>query len=165
MRNFAYGSNMCKGRLAERVADAEFVGLAHLTAFDLRFHKRSVDGSGKCDAYFTGDPDDIIWGAIVDIPDSRRGELDAAEGLGRGYEERHVTVIDRKQQPHNVMMYVATISHIDPALAPYCWYLSLVLEGAQSQGLPDTYLARISATPCKSDTGQSPGRPTQKVDC
>lgn len=47
--NFAYGSNMLTARLRERVSSARPVGTACLPGFSLRWHKVSVDRSGKCD--------------------------------------------------------------------------------------------------------------------
>ena len=48
---FAYGSNVCSGRLRERVPSAVPVRVARLLNHSLRFHKRSGDHSGKCDAW------------------------------------------------------------------------------------------------------------------
>jgi gamma-glutamylcyclotransferase len=53
MRYFAYGSNMCSGRLRARVT-CDFVTTAKLAGYQLRFHKLSRDGSSKCDAFRTG---------------------------------------------------------------------------------------------------------------
>jgi gamma-glutamylcyclotransferase len=49
-------SNMCTGRLQQRVPSARPIAVAKLLNNSLRFHKRSdKDGSGKADAYFTGE--------------------------------------------------------------------------------------------------------------
>jgi hypothetical protein len=131
----------------------------------VRFHKRSVDGSGKCDAFFTGNPKDEVWGVIVEIPDNEKRHLDAAEGLSEGYEERLVTVLDEAGGPQTVMAYVAQASHIRSDLQPYCWYLNLVVEGARARGLPDDYISKIANIPCVEDQGVSPGRPAAAVKC
>ena len=63
MLYFAYGSNMCAGRLRGRVPSAVPVRVARLLNHSLRFHKRSdKDGSGKADACFTGEPEDCRLG-------------------------------------------------------------------------------------------------------
>jgi gamma-glutamylcyclotransferase len=57
MLYFAYGSNMCTGRLRapDRVPTAEFVRIARVPQHLLRFHKLSKkDCSAKADAYLTG---------------------------------------------------------------------------------------------------------------
>ena len=47
--NFAYGSNLLTYCLRERVPSARPVTVARLAGHSLRWHKVSMDGSGKCD--------------------------------------------------------------------------------------------------------------------
>ena len=56
MLYFAYGSNVCAGRLRRRVPSAVFAGIAKLPKHSFRFHKKSTDRSAKADAFETGDP-------------------------------------------------------------------------------------------------------------
>jgi hypothetical protein len=58
---------MCTERLRKRVPSANPIITAKLQNHSLRFHKRSDDRSGKCDACFTGEAADIVWGVIFDI--------------------------------------------------------------------------------------------------
>ena len=67
---FAYGSNLHPIRLTKRVHEVEFVGIAELRSHALRFHKRSIDNSAKCDAFFTGAESDCVIGALYRIPPS-----------------------------------------------------------------------------------------------
>jgi gamma-glutamylcyclotransferase len=60
MRYFAYGSNMCVGRLRHRVPSTKFVCIK-LTEHIFRFHKRSIDGSAKANALLTGNRQDLIF--------------------------------------------------------------------------------------------------------
>ena len=93
MQYFAYGSNMCAGRLQGRVPSATFIRIAKLTGHSFRFHKRSTDGSAKADAFETGNPSDFIWGVIFDIAEAQKPKLNDAEGLGHGYEEKSAAVL------------------------------------------------------------------------
>ena len=145
MLYFAYGSNMYTGRLRERVASATPLLVAKLLNHSLRFHKRSTDRSGKCDAWFTGEPTDIVWGVVFEISPGERPRLDAYEGIGRGYVEKMATVIDAAGNRHPVFLYAAQDSHIDPELRPYSWYKRFVVEGARQHHLPENYIASISA--------------------
>src|SRR5882762_8602678 len=132
MLYFAYGSNMCTGRLRHRVPSANPVRIAKLLNHSLRFHKRSdKDGSGKTDAYFTGERENVVWGVIFEIDSAERVQLDRYEGLGHGNSEKRVTVIDVDGNLHPVFMYGAEETHIDPALRPYSWYKRFVVEGAR----------------------------------
>jgi hypothetical protein len=79
---FAYGSNMLSGRLRYRVPSCRFQTIAHLSEHRLRFHKRSNDGSPKCNAYFSGNPTDGVYGVVCELLLSEKAELDRAEGLG-----------------------------------------------------------------------------------
>lgn len=52
---FAYGSNMLFARIRERVFSVKRIGVAALRGYKLRWHKVSVDGSGKCNVVPSGD--------------------------------------------------------------------------------------------------------------
>ncbi len=128
---FAYGSNMCEGRMRSRVPSAHFVGVARLEAHSLRFHKKSEDGSGKADAYLTSDPRDYVLGVIYEIERRKKRDLDEAEGLGAGYTEKTVDVITPDGRTLKTQMYFAEKGSISPSLRPYSWYKRFVLEGAR----------------------------------
>ena len=137
-------------RLKERVPSAERIGMFTLFEHSLRFHKWSEnDGSAKCDALFTGNPDDYIIGALFEIPGHEKGALDQAEGLGFGYQEKRVTVTDAEGHSLEAFTYYAT--NTDPSLLPYSWYLDHVIYGAREIGVPADYLDAVSATKSRED--------------
>ncbi|AGA92188.1 AIG2-like family protein [Thioflavicoccus mobilis 8321] len=140
---FAYGSNMSLARLRVRAPSAEFVAIGRLIAHRLAFHKVGwKDGSAKCDAQFTGSPDDEVLGVVYEIARVDKPRLDKAEGLGRGYDQKQVDIATERERL-NVQIYFATA--IDPFLKPYHWYKQHVLIGARENGLPSDYVARIAA--------------------
>ncbi|MBB3140504.1 gamma-glutamylcyclotransferase family protein [Halomonas organivorans] len=145
---FSYGSNMSVARLQDRVPSARFVAVATLEAHSLRFHKVSKDGSGKCDAEETGNPEDQVIGVVYEISDVERPDLDRKEGLGSGYEAKEVEVTT-DQGKLTVIMYFAT--RVDSALKPYAWYKKHVLVGARENGLPFEYIAQIEEVEAISD--------------
>ena len=57
---FAYGSNMSTARLRGRVPSCKPLGVATLPGHALRFHKRSADKSGKCNAFASGNDNSVI---------------------------------------------------------------------------------------------------------
>jgi len=137
-------------RLKERVPGAERIGMFTLVEHSLRFHKWSrVDGSAKCDALFTGNPDDCVIGALFEIPACEKGPLDNAEGLGFGYEEKRVTLADAEGNSLEAFTYYATDT--DPSLLPYSWYLHHVIYGARETGVPTDYLDAVLATNSQED--------------
>lgn len=162
MYYFAYGSNMSVARLRERVPSADPLGCYILKEHDLRFHKSSKDGSGKCDAYFTSNSEDNIFGALFEIAPRQKRALDKAEGLGYGYEDKEVTVIAGDGSLVKAVTYVAII--IDETLKPYSWYLNHVLIGASETSLPAEYIQRkIKAIEAIEDNDKERDRKQREV--
>jgi gamma-glutamylcyclotransferase len=136
---------MSSPRLRERAPSAERIGIFTLVEYALRFHKVSKnDGSGKCDAFFTGNPDDRVVGALFEISDSEKVALDNAEGLGYGYLDKTIKVSDAQGNNFEAITYYAT--SIDPSLFPYSWYLCHVIYGAKETGVPNSYFDAIEST-------------------
>ncbi|AQQ07369.1 gamma-glutamylcyclotransferase [Roseibium algicola] len=138
---FAYGSNMSTARLRERMPSCKPLGLATLSGHALRFHKRSVDGSGKCNAFATGDEESVI-GVLFSFDPAERAALDKAEGVGNGYDHATVTVINEKGRRRKVLTYLASPDYIDDSLKPYGWYKDFVLVGGREHDLPLEYIAK-----------------------
>ena len=143
MKYFAYGSNMSLRRLQARVPDACLITSATLARHSLRFHKAGSDSSAKCDAFCTGDTKDNLWGAVFTMPEEQRPVLDAAEGLGFGYDAKQVNVVTVSGVLHNALTYYAT--NLNDSLQPYDWYLNHVLVGAREANLPAPYIELIEA--------------------
>ena len=61
---FAYGSNMSTARLRKRMPSCKPIGIATLPGHALRFHKRSTDKSGKCNAFASGNNNRVIGVAV-----------------------------------------------------------------------------------------------------
>lgn len=137
---FAYGSNMSTARLRKRMPSCEPLGVASLQGHALRFHKRSRDKSGKCNAFASGNNNEVI-GVLFSFDPAERAKLDEAEGVGSGYEHAIVTVINEKGRRRKVLTYLATPEYIDDSLKPYGWYKDFVLAGAREHGLPPEYIA------------------------
>jgi hypothetical protein len=141
---FAYGSNMSPQRLQARVPSAEPLAVTRLQGHQLRFHKHSrVDGSAKCDACDTGDPEHAVYGLLYRMAAVERPFLDRCEGLGRGYEIKTVNLPLGEDEMVEAFTYYATDIH--PALQPYDWYKEHVLRGARYAGLPESYVSAIAA--------------------
>ncbi len=147
--NFAYGSNMLSARLRERVPSARPAGTACLPGFSLRWHKVSVDGSGKCNVVEDATPGACVWGVVFASDFAQKDSLDKAEGLGNGYGSCEVSVLLRGGATLTAQAYVAT--RTDAAYLPYDWYKALVVAGAREHALPSDYVAMLEAQPCTVD--------------
>ena len=138
---FAYGSNMSTGRLRARVPSARPVFVTQLRGHTLKFHKRSeMDGSAKADAEHTGQDADVVWGVVFELEADQKPDLDAAEGLHHGYEEKQISLKDCAGQIYQAWVYFASGSHKSATLKPFSWYLRFVVEGAKRHGLPHEYV-------------------------
>jgi len=80
-------------------------------------------------------------GSVFKIDPAEKARLDRAEGLGFGYGEKEVTVVDESGLKITAHTYYAT--KIDGSLRPYSWYLNHVIVGAIESSIPEVYLGRI----------------------
>jgi len=143
MYYFAYGSNMSIKRLKERVLSANLITIASLHRHTLRFHKKGIDGSGKCNACETGNAKHSVIGVVFDIDISEKPALDRKEGLGHGYDEKPVELVTHSGELLQAYTYYARL--IDSTLKPYHWYKKHVLIGARENRLPENYIETIDS--------------------
>ena len=143
---------MSTPRIKHRTRSATAIATALLYEHSLRFHKKSVDGSAKCDIMHTRNPDDIVYGVVYEMLASEKQILDQIEGLGSGYDEKHVSVILPQGAELEVVTYFAT--DIDASLRPYHWYKEHVIRGAREHALPDEHIAAIESITSITDPDQ-----------
>jgi len=146
--NFSYGSNMLRQRITQRVPSARAVGTAVLRGHVLRWHKAGQDGSAKCDVVPTGSPDDKVHGVVYELLVSEKHLLDAAEGLGHGYDEKQID-LEADGGMQAAWTYYAT--SLDAALLPFSWYKALVVAGALEHGLPPAYVRQLQSVAATDD--------------
>lgn len=128
-------------RLLERTPSATFLSIATIQEHRLRFHKKSKDGSGKCDAVHTANQDDCVMGAVFAMSAADKEELDRKECHGFGYKEKTVTVTLENGDRVEASTYCAV--ETDAGLNPYSWYKEHVLRGARENNLPHEYISKI----------------------
>jgi gamma-glutamylcyclotransferase len=150
MKYFAYGSNMLSERLKARVSSANNPKHYALQKHHLRFHKKSIDCSGKCSIVATESDKDVVHGVLFDVADDQIDALDRAEGVGYGY-QRNELILMLDGTWTKMFVYVAEEKYIDESLVPYRWYYDLVLAGAEQHALPSDYVAGLQAIPFTQD--------------
>lgn len=141
-RYFAYGSNLLRARMRQRVPRAAAAGVACLDGFRLTWDKRGSDRSGK--ANLRRAAGGRVWGVIYALPDEDWPQLDACE---TGY-ERLVVPVRRGGAPLLAETYASTQL---TRVAPFSWYQRLVAEGAREQGLPEEWLRFLAACATQPD--------------
>ena len=146
---FGYGSNMPKAVIEGRVGPCERVGVAYITGYTLRFHKRStIDHTGKCDAYCTGKPTDRVWGSLDRLSDDQIATMDKIEGPGYRRVTVKATMGERVVEAH---IYMARPEAVNPDLSPLDSYKECVLSGARELNLPRAYIDVIETVPSMPD--------------
>jgi gamma-glutamylcyclotransferase (GGCT)/AIG2-like uncharacterized protein YtfP len=140
---FSYGSNMLTARIKDRIKSYSILGVGFIKEHSLKIHKRSKDLSGKADAYYTGNIEDLVWGVVGEITEQDKVILDKIEGLGKGYNQKTEKVNLVDGSVINSIIYCADEKFIDRDLKPYHWYKRFVLEGAKENKLPDDYINKI----------------------
>ena len=146
---FAYGSNLHPVRLRERVPSAALVGIARQSQYELRFHKKGADGSGKCNMCESLSA--YVYGAIYELDSDHKKYLDRAEGKGKGYIDKDIIVVHGKDE-YACFTYLAQPNYILANLAPYSWYKALVTIGASYLGFPAEYLSNIESVVTVEDS-------------
>jgi len=141
---FAYASNLHPMRLMGRVASATLIGTIKLTRYKLIFHKKSIDGSSKCNLLETGEPSDHVYGAIYELDPQDKNDLDQFEGKGAGYIDTPIQ-FQLEGVTYDCFTYIAQQSHIVNHLKPYHWYKDLVIIGAKFLQFPEAYVLSIES--------------------
>jgi len=162
MKYFAYGSNMFQQRLKKRVPSANFISIAVLSGYTIKFHKRSQDGSGKCNAFRTNNPEDLIYGVLFEFDSSDRSVLDEHEGLGRGYHEETVELSSNGEVVEAVT-FIADSNAIDESLSPYAWYKDFVVEGAKQNSINSEYITHLEGFIALTDPDKSREERSRKI--
>ena len=143
---FAYGSNMPKRRLENRIGHVHKLGIAELEGYKLICNKISIDGSSKFNIQKTENLSDKVFGVLYKIEDSQLDPLDAAEGAKSGGGYRQETVeINYNEECKRAITYICTESNkiCDPTkVHPHDWYVYHAVIGACEAGLPHDYIKK-----------------------
>ena len=149
MLYFAYGSNMPKALVEQRVGPCERIGVAYITGYTIRFHKRSyIDHTGKCDACYTGEATDRVWGAVYRFSEDQIVAMDELEGPGYRRAAVRAKLDERVVEAD---LYLAESEAVNPDLPPLDSYKACVLDGARELNLPNDYIKAIEAVPSMPD--------------
>lgn len=138
---FAYGSCMCPVDLKRTFGEpthAYVVGPATLDQYRLGFYRKSI--RRQCGALdVVPDPNSFVMGVLYQLPWRFSDRLDVREEIPRnGYRHEYITVECQGKIYENVRTYVV-VDKLPEELAPNDWYFNVVLRGAVTCGLPETY--------------------------
>jgi hypothetical protein len=148
MYYFAYGSNMCTARLAQRVPGVQPVGPAWLGCHRLYWHLRGGDGSGKCNIVATQNPADRVYGVVFEFDAAHIDGLHAAEGPAYNFLKLEV---GRADGAVTAATYRGRWDWLDDSLAPFTWYRDFVLIGARQHRLPRFWIEQLASVSAVAD--------------
>ena len=139
---------MHAGRLRSRTPSAQIIEAARLVDHELRFNKRSRDGSGKCNVVRRDDSE--VYGVVYRIARQQKSVLDRVEGFGYFRQARTVRGL-LTGRSYSAFLYVAKAVSLDDTLQPYDWYRDLVISGAELNGLPPEYVEFLRQVQARAD--------------
>lgn len=134
---FAYGSNLARRRMGERVPGARAHGRARLEGWHLVADKPGRDGSAKLN--LVRESGSHVWGAVWTLREEDLSALDRFEG---GYARVAVTVT-ADWGPLAATTYVSALRSAETGLER--GYKELLLEGAREHGLPLEWIAFLAS--------------------
>lgn len=149
---FAYGSNMCRERMINRVSSAIPLGTGVLQRHRLTFHKRGMDGSAKANAFYTGSACDATWGVLFRIDVTQKPMLDQFESVGVGYETVMKGIQTAGGKVVQAWTYIALSVAVEGGLKPFTWYKDFVIQGARQHDLPSEYIRILQSTDAVHDS-------------
>jgi len=133
---FAYGSNLDRKRLRERIGPPEPIrhGMHALWGWSFEFSKESNDGTAK--ANIVRHSRGMVWGCVYG--------LSSEQFLKLGNEEKGYTACDVTVWPGNekVRTFIDNECHGRALPVKKC-YMRRILLGANCQGLPGEYRNRL----------------------
>ena len=140
-------------KLKCRCSSVDIIGVYWTKEYNLKFHKKSIDGSGKGNMAPANGGTGELYGIVFTINKDDEQRLHDAEGYGYGYKKTKIEVISEKtKKPLRAWAYYAEAAYIDDNLKPYRWYKTQTLLGAKEHGLPPRYIEEkienVNDKPC-----------------
>jgi gamma-glutamylcyclotransferase len=131
---FAYGSNMSRLRLEQRVGGVVVLGCARLDGHCHRFSKLGRDGTGKGNIEPRADAS--VWGVVYELGDDQLARLTEFEF---GYGPAILTVALAAAPGRVVTASSFAALNVVDALEPSAEYIEHYLIGMAEHGIPAHY--------------------------
>lgn len=135
---FAYGSNMSRARLEQRVGGVELIGRAQLHSHRHRFSKLGTDGTGKGNVEPL--PGELVWGVVYELAPAQLELLDEFETGYRAI-ELALQLRDTGQAIVRALSYQAL--RVVEGLQPTEAYVRHYIAGMREHALPTAYCAAV----------------------
>jgi hypothetical protein len=147
---FAFAGNMDVTRFTKVVPSAKKIGTARLPGYNFIFNKTDDDLSSKANILHSDDPNDAVWGVLIELDDQERSNF-FNETRSYDFKLEHVTCLDHDDNIYMAEAFVAQPHAVNTHLLPYDWYHIKVLQLAKNACLPPEYISKIYMMPFKID--------------
>ena len=137
---FAYGSNMYRKRLSDRIGFIDKWDNGTVLKKQLSFNKLGQDGSGK--ANLIDQEDENAYGVIYQVNESDLIKLDRFEV---GYERKTLEVQSDNNGYLKAILYLA--NNLQDFISPNKEYMNHILRGAEENGLKQNYIDYLKSIP------------------
>ena len=137
---FAYGSNMYRKRLSDRIGFIDKWDNGTVLKKQLSFNKLGQDGSGK--ANLIDQEDEKAYGVIYQVNESDLIKLDRFEV---GYERKTLKVQSDNNGYVKAILYLA--NNLQDFISPNKEYMNHILRGAEENGLKQNYIDYLKSIP------------------
>lgn len=138
---FAYGSCMCPVDLKRSLGENTYpfvIGSATLKGYRLAFNRKSVvRNCGVLDVVW--DPAQMVEGVLYCLPWRLSDALDVREELPHGGYRRETIDVYSKGRLYKDVRTYAVVDKLAEELAPNDWYFHVVIRGAITCGLTESY--------------------------
>lgn len=135
MYYFAYGSNMPRKRIEDRVGTVTDLGVGVLDKNTIKFNKlSSIDGSGKTN--IVTDENSRVLGVVYELASEQLKLLDESE---LGY-DRVSLPVELKGKQLDMEVYIAQARRVRDNLLPTREYLEYLIQGAKEHDFPPDYI-------------------------
>jgi gamma-glutamylcyclotransferase (GGCT)/AIG2-like uncharacterized protein YtfP len=125
---FAYGSNMNRTRMLERVGEFSIIGKGVLSDFRLAFNKKAQGKVGEAYANVMPSSGDYVEGVVYQFDEIQK--LDKPEGYPNHYDRKLMT-ISIGGESTEAWVYFAQESRIAEGLLPSKEYLEHLMQGKE----------------------------------
>ena len=125
--------------MKRRIGDYRKPVIGKLNDYELKFNKKSRDGSGK--ANIVVNPEEVVEGRLFKLTDEQFNKLAGYE-IGYHCENVQINVEDKEI---SAVTFIADTDKIDNSLKPTEDYLDLIVCGAHEEPqLSDEYIEKIN---------------------
>jgi|ERR1700744_592479 len=148
---FAFAGNMDVEMFAKTVPSARKISNARLPGYNFIFNKTADDQSSKANIIQSSNPNDSVWGVLIELNDNERGYFFNKDSWSSDFKLEPVTCMDKDDNIYMAEAFVAEPHAVNTHLLPYDWYIQKIIRLAELAGLPEDYIKRLSLVPYKVD--------------